>query len=49
LQNLAVFWTKNAKYFGENILKIKPSVPGGNPTTVSYHASVVKIYSVVNM
>jgi hypothetical protein len=28
LQNLALFWTKNAQFFGENIFKIITSAPG---------------------
>jgi hypothetical protein len=45
LHNLVLFRVKNANFFpenfGENIFKIITSVPGANPTIVSYNASAV--------
>jgi hypothetical protein len=48
-----VFWEKQHPFSVENcrkshnIVNIK-STPGANPTTLSYNASVVKIYSTTN-
>jgi hypothetical protein len=45
LHNLALFWVKNANFsqffFGENILKIKTSVPGHPGATDVVHRSGV--------
>jgi hypothetical protein len=42
LHNLALFWVKNANFFGENIFKIitGTSVSGAHPTTAAFPTCV---------